>query len=911
MASGNFQLSTFNRGIIDKRALGRVDIKRVAMAAETCMNWMPRSLGSMSLRPGLEYIDSTYSNSEARHIPFIYSIDDTAIIEITDSLMRVRVDEAVIQRSSVSTSITNGLFTSDISGWTDADETGATSAFATGGYASLTGTRFNAAILRQEATVIAADRGKKHGLKIIIQRARVTLKVGTSAGDDSYISETRLGTGQHSLSFTPTGSSFFIEFSNRSQYAAYVDSVAVESSGDMTLAVPWGVTDLENLRWDQSADVIYVACDGYQQRKIERRGTESWSIVKYEPEDGPFRTVNTSSLTMTAGALTGDTTLTASRAYFDSDMVGGLFKLTSVGQRVSIAVTAEGQWSDSIRVVGVDNSRIFVVNVSGTWTATVTLQRSIDDESSWTDVTTYTTNQTNVNYDDALDNQIIFYRIGVDTGDFTSGAATCTLQYSGGGIAGVARVTGYTSSTIVNIAILDHMGQTTATDEWAEGTWSDFRGWPTSVAFYEGRLGWAGKDKIILSVSDAFESFDDEVEGKSAPINRSIGSGPVAFINWLLPTQRLLAGTQSAEVSVRSTTLDEALTTTNFNIKEASTQGSDRVAAVKLDSTGIFVQRSGLRAYLLKFELTANDYQLSDLTILTPDIGDPGFIKISVQRQPDTRVHFLRSDGTAAVLLFDPAEDIKAWVEVETGDADGTNGVIEDIFVMPGDEEDVVYYCVKRVINGSVKRYLEKWSVETNCIGGTYNDQADCFMMFINNPASATVTGLDHLEGEDVVAWADGLCLNDSSGNIATFTVSSGSITLTNAGSSYSASQGIVGLQYTASFKSAKLPFAASLGTPLGQRQRISQISLMLVNTHNQGLEFGRSLTSGELDNLPKVVAGSTVSSSDIHSSITIPPVTFPGNTSVDERLFLRAKAPRPCTVSAAILGITTDDTKP
>lgn len=911
MGSQHVALAGFNRGLIDKRALGRVDIKRVAMAAETCTNWMPRSLGSMSLRPGLEYIDSTYSDSEAKHIPFFYAIDDTAIIEITNSLMRVRVDEAIIQRPSVSSAVTNGLFTSDISGWTDADEAGATSAWVTGGYASLIGTRFNAAILRQEVAVIQADRYVKHGLKIIIERGKVTIKVGTSAGDDSYISETQLGAGQHSLSFTPTGSSFFIDFSNRSQYAAYVNSVAVESSGDMTLAVPWGENDLENLRWDQSADVIYVACNGYQQRKIERRGKESWSVVKYEPDDGPFRTLNTSSLTMTSGALTGDTTLTASRAYFDSDMVGGLFKLTSVGQKVSIGVTAEGQWSSSIRVVGVDNSRIFVVNVSGTWTATVTLQRSIDDESSWTDVTTYTTNQTNVNYDDALDNQIIFYRIGVDTGDFTSGTATCSLTYSGGGISGVARVTSYTSATVVNIAILDHMGQTTATDEWSEGTWSDFRGWPTSVAFYEGRLGWAGNDKVILSVSDAFESFDDEVEGESAPINRSIGSGPVAFINWLLPTQRLLVGTQNSEVSVRSTTLDEALTTTNFNIKEASTQGSDRVAAVKLDSTGIFVQKSGLRVYLLKFELTANDYQLSDLTILTPDIGVPGFIKIAVQRQPDTRIHFLRSDGTVAVLLFDPAEDIKAWVEVETGDADGTNGVIEDIFVMPGDEEDVVYYCVKRVINGSTKRYLEKWSVETNCVGGTYNDQADCFTMFINNPASATVTGLSHLEGEDVVVWADGICLNDSSGDIATFTVTSGSITLTHAGSSYSASQGIVGLQYSASFKSAKLPFAASLGTPLGQRQRISQISLLLVNTHNQGLEFGRSLTSGELDNLPKVVAGSTVSSSDIHASITIPPVTFPGNTSVDERLFLRAKAPRPCTVSAAILGITTHDLPP
>lgn len=898
MGLSNTALVAFNRGLVDQRALARVDIKRVAMAAETFTNWMPRSLGSMTLRPGLEYIDSTYSNSEARHIPFIFSIDDTAIIEITDSIMRVRVDERIIQRNSVSSSITNGLFTSDVTSWTDADETGATSAWATGGYLSLIGTRFNAAIRRQQVTVIAADRNVKCGLKIIIERGPVTFKVGSSAGDDDYISETGLGTGQHSLSFTPTGD-FHIEFSNRRQAASLVDSIAVESSGDMTLTIPWQTGDLENLRWDQSADVIFVASDGYQQRKIERRGVESWSIVKYEPEDGPFLPVNTTSLTMTAGALTGDTTLTASRAYFDSTHVGTLFRLTSVGQKVSSDITGAGQWSDAIRVIGVDNSRIFVINISGTWVATVTLQRSIDDQTSWTDVTTYTTNQTNINYDDALDNQIIYYRIGVDTGDYTSGTATVSLTYSGGGLEGIARVTSYTSTTAVNIAILKAMGQTTATDNWSEGLWSDYRGWPTSVAFYEGRLGWAGKDKVALSVSDAFSSFDDTVEGESAPIVRTVGSGPIEFINWMLPLQRLIVGTQNAESSIRSTTLDEVLTATNFNVKEASTQGSERVAAAKIDTTGIFVQRSGLRAYALKFELTANDYQLADLTVLTPDIGDPGFVKIAVQRQPDTRVHFLRSDGTVAVLLFDPVEDIKAWVNVET------DGEVEDVFVMPGDSEDVVYYCVNRTINGSTVRYLEKWATENECIGGNpYNAQADSFAMFINNPASATVSGLSHLEGESVVCWADGKCLRDSSGDIATFTVSSGSITLTNAGSAYTGTQGIVGLPYTAQFKSAKLPGAVNLGTTLGQRQRISQISLMLQNTHNQGIKFGRDFTN--MDNLPKKIGGATVDADDVHSFLEESAVTFPGQNTTGTRLCLEANAPRPVTVLAAILDLGT-----
>ena len=45
MPAENAALATFNRGLVDPRALGRVDLKRVAMAAETQTNWIPRSMG--------------------------------------------------------------------------------------------------------------------------------------------------------------------------------------------------------------------------------------------------------------------------------------------------------------------------------------------------------------------------------------------------------------------------------------------------------------------------------------------------------------------------------------------------------------------------------------------------------------------------------------------------------------------------------------------------------------------------------------------------------------------------------------------------------------------------------------------------------------------------------------------------
>ena len=172
-----------------------------------------------------------------------------------------------------------------------------------------------------------------------------------------------------------------------------------------------------------------------------------------------------------------------------------------------------------------------------------------------------------------------------------------TLSYSNGGITGIARVTGYTSETVVSAAVLTNMGGTAASEDWAEGVCSDYRGWPSAVTIYEGRLWWAGKDRIIGSVSDAYESFDEETEGDAGPINRTIGFGPVDVINWLLPAQYLLCGTEGSELSIRSTAFDEPLTPTAFQIKEVETQGSASVQAVKIGTRAISGSGASLRSF--------------------------------------------------------------------------------------------------------------------------------------------------------------------------------------------------------------------------------------------------------------------------------------------------------------------------
>lgn len=890
-------LVAFNRGIVSALGLGRVDLERTALAAEGMVNWMPRVLGSMMLRPGWEYTGSAASNNRARYLPFVFASDDYAHLELTSSLLRVWVDDELVTRASVTAAVTNGAFGSDVSGWTDADESGATSSWLTGGYLSLLGDGTAFAIMRQQVTV--NETGVEHALRIVVARGPVVFRVGSSAGAENYIAETSLGTGVHSLSFTPSGN-FHIQFSSPRSYPVLVDSIAVESAGVMTLPTPWATADIANVRTAQSGDVLYVADGTHQPRKIERRSERSWSVVLYEPETGPFRVQNVTNTTITPSGLTGAITLTASKAIFRSGHVGALFRHASVGQTATEFIDGQNQFTEPIRVFGTGEQRRFGVIIEGSFTATVTLQYSLGEPGTWVDATNYGSEQS-TSYLDGQDNQVIYYRIGVKTGDYTIGNLNATLSFAAGSISGIARVTGFTSTTVVDAVVLKEFGGATASTDWWEGQWSDYRGWPSANALFEGRKWLAGNDKINGSISDQYEDFDDEFEGDAGPISRSIGEGPVGSIHWLLPLGRLLVGTafNSANIpavkiegnnilAARSSSLDEPLSPTNFALKNTS-------------SLGLFVDRSRQRLYLLSYNLEVNDYEPEDLSILVPDMNEAGvaeIVGIAVQTKPDIRVHVWRSDGTASVLVFDRAENVKCWLDLET------DGEVEDVSVLPGTAEDQVYYSVKRLINGSNVRYREKWALESQCTGRPGARHADAHYIY-SGIETTTISGLSHLESESVVVWGWNT-VNPFLGednqvvgrDFGTFVVSGGQIT----GLDAEVTDACVGLPYTASFQSAKQAFAAQLGAALNQKARVLQLGLVLHNTHYQGLRYGQDVE--HLDELPLVVHEKETAEHTVWFQLDEDMFEINGTHDTDPRLCLVAAAPRPCTVIAATLAM-------
>lgn len=901
MADQKVEFVSFNRGLVSKYALARVDLQRMHMSAQVMRNWMPRVFGSMMLRPGLGYTGlGPYNNAVSKCVPFVRATSDTARLEFTDSAMRILIGDAPLSRAAVTAAITNGGFATDLSGWTDADESGATSVWTAPNYMSLQGTGFNSAIRTQ--TVTCHEAGTEHALRVVVARGPMRLRVGSTSGLDDYVAEQTLGTGVHSIAFTPAGN-FVVYLANRLQGPALVDSVAIEAAGAVVMPTAWAAARLPFLRTDQSADVLYV-CDGStQQYKVERRlpnAPHSWSLELYQPTDGPFLIINASTVTITPSDITGDITLVASDNVFRATHVGALFRLSSNGQFVQVAASGENEWSTAVRITGVGNGRKFTWNVSGTYSGTVTVQSSTTSEDGpWASFDS-TTGTGSHNGNDTLDNQIVWYRIGINTGDYVSGTAKGTISYSGGSLSGVVRISAVTDSENANATVLSNLGNTNATAFWYEGVWSDFRGWPSEVQLHEGRLWWFGFNRTIGSVSDAFESFDDSIVADDGPIQRTIGKGPVDQIDWSLSLARLCIGTDGTEIECASDGFGTPLTPTNFNLKFTSTQGSAPVAAAKVDLSGYFVQRSGLRLYEISLNPNASSglfHSTSDLTAICYEVGDPGIAQIVPQRQPDTRIHCRRADGTVAVLISSKLEEVQCWVEVET------DGIVEDICVLPGTGEDEVYYTVNRTINGVAKRYYEKWALETECRGGAQNKQADSFVLY--NGAATNVLSAPHLIGKQVVVWADGKDFSPGSGASQTlYTVNgSGHITL-----AVAVSAAVIGLPYVADFESVKLAYAAQLGSALSQQKRIGTLAVIAADMHYLGLQYGRSLTEA-MDDLPMVSATGAVTAPDtVWAEFDDGDFQFPDTWGPDERLCLRASAPRPCNLLATVIYMETND---
>lgn len=862
--------NNFNRGEVSSGALCRNDVKFINESAELIDNFLPDRLGGMSFRPGTGYIGTLLGASY--FVPFTRSIGDQALLEFSNNKLRVWVDDAIVSRRDVNAA--SAL--SALSAWM-LYGAGATYGSSVISVLAASGGRcdaFNSVSLHTD------DRNVEIGITFTITDGPLEVRIGsTNAVLANDLFQGWLNPGTYS--FAVTSSQYIaVTVSSDKDYAGKLSNCQIEDNVNLELTTTITTAMLPTIRVAQVNDVLFVASDDgnspntQPMYKVMRFGEKSWGIAAVRSDDGPFREINIGVITMAPAALTGDTTLTASAAFFKSTHVGALMRVASKGQLVTQSFTAVSQSSGSIKVTGTGAARYFnfTRTVVGLWggVTTLALQQSTDD-ATWTDYSTYITGVGTLTINDGLDNQTMYYRLYTNAWDGNPSQIDTTLNYPGGSILGTCRVTSYTSSTVVNIQVLESFGSTTASDNWYEGAWSGKRGYPTAVAMYEGRLWFAGIGQVWGSVSDAYESFDRDVVGDSASVYRSIAFESSANVHWMGEAQRLLCGITRDEISIRSSSFNEIVTPTNANLKGGSGVGADDIDCIASNGSLYFVARTGNKVIRLDYNGSTDGYQVNDLHVFNETICNGsdslGIKRIAHVRLPIERLLVLLNDGSVRVFTVDVDQEVAGWSRVSTY----TGHTFTDIFTIPGDEEDRVYLVAYR---GS-SYYLEKMALSSDAVGGAASYHVDSYVYAAGPTTSVSCA---HIPNSTTVAvWANGVNL----GNIA---VDAGAVAL---GGTYS--NVTVGYQYSARYKSNKITGFAPYST-LTERAKIEDVGIIASNVVVGSMSYG--IDFDNLVSLPGIEDRAAISTTTATSWMDYQPYTFRGQFKTDSRVCLKSLAP-------------------
>ena len=271
---------------------------------------------------------------------------------------------------------------------------------------------------------------------------------------------------------------------------------------------------------------------------------------------------------------------------------------------------------------------------------------------------------------------------------------------------GYVKITSVSTSTVAFCEVMETLSTTAATKVFAEGAWSDVRGWPARVQFHEGRLYWARTDEepqgIWGSHSFVYDQYALDEQADDEGINIKLSSNQSNEIQWLASGNSLLAGTYGG-VFVINGGADAAITPTNITAKQEVSFGTEPIQPKRIGAFFYYVQRFRQKVRELFYLWENNAFKATDKTILSPEITGNGIIETAYQEVPDTILWCVTTDGTIATMTREIDQEVQGWT------LQNTTGRYESIAVMPSQsyKMDEVWVVVQRIVDGSTKRYIE------------------------------------------------------------------------------------------------------------------------------------------------------------------------------------------------------------
>lgn len=663
-----------------------------------------------------------------------------------------------------------------------------------------------------------------------VVRDWVDFCVGVLEGDEDIVAPRRLYPGYHFQTFTPA-TSCYVTFKADTYGTRYISEPELITDVNMTIATPYSVEEAAEVKMMQSENAVFMFHRAHAPYVLERWDQYSWSMRKFLPNNGPFKPVNISNVQLAPNVRLGSGQVSATLGtgeparFFRDGMEDSLLKIIHGGQSVYFAVSAEETYSNYIRVFGVGAERHLEWTTTGTFVGTLALFRSIGNPDNFT----YLRDIPSSGYayeSDLFDNQVLYYRFGFKDTTYVSGEAVIDAIYAYGSTTGIARITAVVSESVANVQVLEQFGKITYSRDWFAGAWSEADGWPVTGSFQDDRLFAFRSTNRWGSQPNTYEDFslDDTDAGA---IDRVSKVGKPSEAVWSKSAGPLVIGSKENESVLGTGALDEAITPTTIRARLISGRGSNGADAVVIDTKVVWPSASGKRLYELDFAEGAPLPR--DLTRLHTEIAGGGFREITFQVEPEPRIWGVRQDGQLAVMLYERIEGVEGWHRYRRG-AD----VWHSIVAHPEPTEDRMMMVVDRQIGDVTRRFLEVTETENRSIPKRDQHRLQCVIVYedteIDEDATETViTGLGHLEGAAVIAFADGRSHQD--------TVEDASITVP-----WRAEKVYVGLEAEAPYLSPILAYASGGGTALTQPRKVHTLGISVKDTPPGILLVGDSL---------------------------------------------------------------------
>jgi hypothetical protein len=422
------------------------------------------------------------------------------------------------------------------------------------------------------------------------------------------------------------------------------------------------------------------------------------------------------------------------------------------------------------------------------------------------------------------------------------------FKVTAGGVTYYFFVQAFTSTTVVTGTSLA-VGGAGPTTDWEEGAWSDFRGWPRTVTFFEQRAFYAGTNKKPdttwgSQIGDIFQ-----MDGRGvAPFPAPNASSPFAFtvaadevnqIQWLSPSKTLVIGTAGQEFIAQGT--QGALSAVDISVTTDSNYGSSFVRPVRNENSINFVSRDGrtIREYV--FNRDQDSFIADDLTRFAGHLmfKNSNSLGVSIPkfkalvRQDSGTINLWGIDNIGRIynLSRDRATGVLAWARNRIGGSLIGGGVpfTNSICVLPSNRDgssDELWLSITRTINAVTVTYMESIAQEYKQESLTFSIPLGDACVYVDSARVSrfliptnTITGLSHLEGATVQVLADNFYLGE-------FVVSGAQIVLPVEYSLF-----VVGFKYTSQLSTLTMEAGSGIGTAISAMNRVDKATIRFYNS--------------------------------------------------------------------------------